>query len=142
MYRFVYYFMYKFQRTKEDDYSSRYLAALGVFITIAFHIFFVLACTRYFLDFKEQVFTFSNNRLVNKLIQTSIILPLILINNLYFNKKRAEKIIDDFDNAYYSGKMSYIFSAVNILLFLLITIIPIAVGAYFINHSTMTLEHQ
>lgn len=69
-------------------------------------------------------------------------IPFILLTNLYFNKKRAEKIIADFDNAYYSGKMSYVFSAVNIILFFLITVAPIAVGAYLINHSTMILEHQ
>ncbi|MBL7682772.1 MAG: hypothetical protein JNK00_05390 [Flavipsychrobacter sp.] len=142
MYRFVYYFIYKFQRTKEDDYSSRYLASLSVFITIVFHLFFITSCARFFFNFNGKLFIFSEDNLTNKLIQVAISIPFILLTNLYFNKKRAEKIIDNFDDAYYSGKMSYVFSAVNILLFFLITIAPIAIGAYLINHSAMILERQ
>lgn len=127
--------MYRFQRNKTDEVSSRYLASAAVLITITFQCFLILAGIRYFFDYKEKLFQFNENKQVNRLIQLVLVVVLLAITNFFFNKKRAEVIISNYDD-----KIDDIFSIKNIIVFLLITVAPLLLGIYFVNHSAIVLE--
>lgn len=137
MYYFVYYFMYRFQRNKSDEISSRYLASAAVLITIVFQCFSILAAIRYFFDYKEKFFQFNADKQLNRLIQLLLLMVFLVITNFFFNKKKAEKIISNYDE-----KIDNIFSVKCIILFLLITVVPLLVGIYFVNHSVIVLDEN
>lgn len=132
MYYFVFYYMYRFQQSRTDAFMARYLASLAVMVTILFHTFFVLSCVRFFFDYEEKLFQFAENKNLNKLILIIIGVLGILFSNLYYNKTKANEIID-----FYENKTHHIFSIKNTIAFLLIVLAPLIIGIFLLNNSYM-----
>ena len=137
MYNFIFYFMYKFKERKTGDSSdARFTASLAVVITLMFHLFLIVSSIRYFFEYKTKLLQFTNNKQVDRLIITGFGIVLILIGCLFFSKKRASRI-----TAYFDNKAGNIFSIKNIVIFLMITLLPLVIGIYLLNNSAMVLDH-
>jgi uncharacterized membrane protein len=114
MYDFVFYFFYGILRRTDDD--PIFTSILGVFLIIALHIIAFLSVLVHFNLFSFP--RFSNTYLYNKLywyIPGALVLVPIY---LYFSKRKTKNILQK-----YSEKEDF-YSAVNILFFLLLIIIP------------------
>lgn len=127
--------MYKYRLRKDDSFEARFTASIAVLVTVFFHFFFIASCIRFFGDYKKKIFQFHDDKIINKLILAIVALILIVLNFLYFNKKRTNKIVEKYENT-----VNDIFSFKNILLFLIIVLIPLTVGIYLLNHSEFVIE--
>ncbi len=121
MYNFVFYFFYRMLSRSGDD-DSLFSSILGVFLVIGLHIIALLKILAHF-NVIEGLPIFSDTYLHNKLywfLPLGVILGIVY---LYFNKRKAKRVIDK-----YSSKENF-YSLGNVTLFIFLIVVPAIVIA-------------
>lgn len=128
MYNFIFNFFYRYHK-RFRDFSPRLTASLAVGITIFFHLFMIANIVTFFTGINFAGKPFSQDYFTNKLYWMPFAMVYGYIFVLYYNHKRAMKIVNKYPEDY------KVITFKNILLVLLIMIVPLLIGIQFLNHS-------
>ena len=132
MYRFIFYFIYKWKYAKEGYALTRYSSCIIVTVAIGIHINFFYALLRFLLCYFKNISISRTNTslsLSQQFLLFLIILGIFISTCLYFTSKRIARIA-----GLYNGVENF-YSVKNKIAFLLIFIMPLLIGIYLVNKS-------
>jgi hypothetical protein len=125
MYRFIFYFFYRYFLYRNDN-SPRFGAICGVFLTIGFHFLLLYVIIQKLVG-HNLLNPLSENYSNNKFLSMLIFIPFLFLTISFFNKKRTDGIIN-----YYDNKQN-VFSLFSWALFIALTIIPLGAIIFLLS---------
>jgi hypothetical protein len=137
MYDFLFYFTYKQSSKRDGEFVARFLGRLVVLIGLSTLFGFFYSILRFSLCYFWGVSIARTNARPtpgNNLTYFGIILLIFGFVNVYFNKTRVDKIIIRYD------KKKGIYSAGNIIKYIVYIFIPLVLGIILINKSVLYCE--
>lgn len=128
MYDFIFNFFYRYHK-KNRDFSPRLTAAISVATTIFFQLFMIVNVFTFFTKINILGKPFSQDYFTNKLYY----LPFAMLYGysfvLFYTHKRAMRIVNKYPQNF------KVLTLENILLVLLIMIVPLLIGIWFLQYS-------
>ena len=128
MYNFIFNFFYRYHK-KNRDFSPRFTASAAVAITIFFHLFLIANIITYFTGINLAGKPFSENYFTNKLYMLPFGLIYLYSFVLFYTHKRAMRIVNKYPQNF------KVLTLENILFVLLIMIVPLLIGIWFLQYS-------
>ena len=125
MYKLVFYFFYRYFLNRNDD-SPRFGAICGIFLTIGLHIILTYVIVQKVVGY-NLLNPLSQSYQWNKILNMLVILPFFILAILFFNKRRIDSIINEYD-----GKGN-VFSFFNWTIFILLTIDSLGLMIYLLD---------
>jgi hypothetical protein len=134
MYRFIFYFIYKYQLVdnKGKIGVSRYVGCVFVTLAILLHILFFYSIARYILynHFNLSIaFSMGPTYALKWMVTALILSPICYFVWRHFNESRIQEITE-----YYSNQ-SRMYSFLNFMKFFAVYVIPLLISIYLVNHS-------
>lgn len=124
MYGLVFYFFYRYFVYRQDR-TPRFGAVCGILLTIGLHIILVFVIVQKIVK-HNLLESLSQSYYWSKMLNMIVILPFFLLGVAFFYKKRADNIIAKYDD-------KRVFTFVNWLIFLLLTIGDLLLIVYFLK---------
>jgi hypothetical protein len=133
MYKFAYYFIYKYQLidNKGAVGISRYMASILVSLAIYLHLALVCITIRFIVVRQNHTnIVFLVPKAITLLVVLGIMAPLFICVFRYFNQERILAI-----SQYYDERQPNMYAPLNFVKFLLIYLIPLLCIPYLLNHA-------
>lgn len=128
MYNFIFNFFYRYHK-KGRSFGPGSTAALAVAITIFFQIFCLGAAINFFTGLNMAGKALSDDYFTNKLYLMPFMMAYGLVFILFYTHKRSRAIVTKYPKDY------KVITVKNVLLVLLIMIVPLLVGIWFLRQG-------
>lgn len=113
MYKLIFYFFYRYFVNK-DDRSPKFGAACCVLVVIGLHILLAYAIIQRIVG-HTLIEPLSKSYYWSKSLNMALILPFFVVGLFYFNKKRTDRLIGNYEN-------KNVFTFFNWAIFLIMTL--------------------
>jgi len=110
----IFYYFYRYFLYRNDE-SSKFGAVCGVFLIIGFHAILVFVVAQKLMGY-NLLNSWSQSYYWNKALNMVVISPFLVLALLFFNKRRVDNIIQQYDNK------ENVFSIWNWAFFLILTL--------------------
>lgn len=133
MYRFVFYFIYKYQLidNKGKIGISRYIASIFVTMAILFQIMLLYAIAKSLLNnFNIDVFFLGESYALKWLSTAVLLFPIEILVYRHYNGEKINEI-----TAYYEARSGKMYSFPNFVKFFAIYLIPLLIFILVLNHG-------
>ena len=129
MYNFIFNFFYRYHKQGRSV-GPRGTAALAVAITVFCHLFMIWTGIRYFTGINIfPIKNYSDDYFTNKMFFAPFMLVYGFIFIKYYSHKRPMAVVNRYPKDY------RVITLENVLLVIIISIVPLLMGIFFVNNT-------